>query len=136
MLFSPTVDHALDEKSAKQNSADISAILAEKAQLIESLSKGFIARAMKVLVAMSSLLTVDDYRYLAPLLWEHELNGDDTSLTTSVRSSIKIRTGYTLSDTFQACFLIMQCAEKAPLDLNAIVEVDLQRYVCVCHLLG
>lgn len=88
---------------------DLASSFAQHKVLIDSLSKGFASRAMKLFVTMSSLLVDEDYRRLGPLIWEHGLvDHIDTSATAS------------------ACFLLMQCAEKVPEDLLAVMEVDLQ----------
>jgi hypothetical protein len=85
MLLSPNLDSALTTKSAAEQTPDISAILAEKAQLIASLSKGFIPKALKLMVAMSALLSPQDYRRLGTILWDQHLGGSDPTLTASVR---------------------------------------------------
>ncbi|KDR79961.1 hypothetical protein GALMADRAFT_242128 [Galerina marginata CBS 339.88] len=88
---------------------DLAATFVEHRKLIDSLSKGYPSKALKLFVTMSTLIAEEDYRSLGPLLWEHCLldNADSSS-------------------TASACFLLMQCAEKTPLDLLAVIEVDLQ----------
>jgi hypothetical protein len=73
-------------KSSVEQTVDVSTLLAKKAQLIASLSKGLIPKALKLMVAMSALLSSDDYRRIGPLLWDHHLNGADPTVTASVRS--------------------------------------------------
>ncbi|KAG5636833.1 hypothetical protein H0H81_006660 [Sphagnurus paluster] len=98
----------IKDEASKETSANISDLFAHKESLLKSLSKGFVSKAMKVLVTMSTLLTPNEYRRLGPFLWEQLQDGEDASLTAAT------------------CFLIMQCAEKNPLNLMAILEVDLQ----------
>ncbi|GLB42281.1 putative ion transmembrane transport [Lyophyllum shimeji] len=97
-----------NDAASAGNSADLAAIFAQKETLLKSLSKGFVPKAMKLLVTMSTLLTADEYQRLAPFLWYQLQSNGDTSLTSAV------------------CFLIMQSAEKTPMDLVARIEVDLQ----------
>ncbi|KAG5646355.1 hypothetical protein DXG03_003678 [Asterophora parasitica] len=111
MLLSKSLQksHSMDEFSLEA-SADLVAMFVRKEPLMTSLSKGFVSKAMKLLVTMSTLLTANDYRRLGPFVWDQLQTGDDPSLTASL------------------CFILMQCAEKTPMDLVAIIEVDLQRY--------
>ncbi|KAJ3513514.1 hypothetical protein NLJ89_g2905 [Agrocybe chaxingu] len=108
-LFARTSPKTVPTEGADPNLLDLAATFVEHRKLIDSLSKGYISRTMKLFVAMSTLISVQDYQNLAPSLWQHSLvdNMDPSS-------------------TASACFLLMQCAEKAPLDLQAIIEVDLQ----------
>ncbi|KAG6850090.1 hypothetical protein H0H93_001223 [Arthromyces matolae] len=80
----------------------------QREPLMSSIAKGFVGKAMKLLVAMSTQITNAEYRRLGPHIWDLLQDEGDASLTAAV------------------CFLIMQCAEKTPLDLVAIIEVDLQ----------
>ena len=66
------------------NGADLAEMIASRSTLLDSMSKGFIAKAMKLLVAMSTILTVNDYQRLGPHLWEHVQIDGDSSSTTSV----------------------------------------------------
>lgn len=105
---------------------DLASSFAQHKVLIDSLSKGFASRAMKLFVTMSSLLADENYRRLGPLIWEHGLvDHIDTSATASVSHDMYSFHIYNLR--LQACFLLMQCAEKVPEDLLAVMEVDLQR---------
>ncbi|KAF5379141.1 hypothetical protein D9615_005965 [Tricholomella constricta] len=109
MLLSRSLhrSHSTDDVSP-ETSADLVALFVRKEALVTSLSKGFVAKAMKLLVTMSTLLTSNDYERLGPFLWDQLQTGDDSSLTAAL------------------CFLIMQCAERTPMDILAIIEVDLQ----------
>ncbi|KAF8905252.1 hypothetical protein CPB84DRAFT_1814223 [Gymnopilus junonius] len=88
---------------------DLAATFVEHQKLLDSLSKGYPSKAMKLFVTMSTFIAEEDYHTLGPLLWQHCLydNVDPSS-------------------TASACFLLMQCAEKMPIDLLAIIQVDLQ----------
>ncbi|KAG6915507.1 hypothetical protein DXG01_011132 [Tephrocybe rancida] len=109
MLLSQSLQksHSADDATSL-GSTDLVALFVQKETLIKSISKGFAGKAMKLLVAMSTLLTVSEYRRLGPFLWSLLQNDGDASLTAAV------------------CFLIMQCAEKTPMDLLAVIEVDMQ----------
>ncbi|KAG6885182.1 hypothetical protein C0993_005089 [Termitomyces sp. T159_Od127] len=67
------------------------AMFVQRQSLLTSVSKGFVRKAMKLLVTMSTLLTPTEYRRLCPYLWDLLRNDGDASLTAAV------------------CFLIMQC---------------------------
>ena len=60
-----------------------------KSVLLSSLTKGFLAKAMKLLVTMSTLLMPSDYQRLGPHLWEQALSTSDSSSTASVRIPLK-----------------------------------------------
>lgn len=87
MLLSPTLNDTFPS-SPNGKGADLSAAFAEKAELLESYSKGFIPKVLKLLVALSALLTPADYRRMGPLIWEQHLDGSDPKITSSV--SIKL----------------------------------------------
>ncbi|KAJ6614617.1 hypothetical protein B0H10DRAFT_2165084 [Mycena sp. CBHHK59/15] len=106
LIMSAALDGGFNVHPSKDAKAGISAVFAEKIQLVTSLSKGFTPKALKLLVTMSTLLTVDDLLRIGPLVWEHHLAGSDPSVVSA------------------ACFLIMQCAEKTPQDLIVLMEVD------------
>ncbi|KIL62712.1 hypothetical protein M378DRAFT_80770 [Amanita muscaria Koide BX008] len=82
--------------------------LTERLKVLDSARKGFAAKAMKLLVLMSTLITTEDYVRLGPIIWTH-------SFQESIPSSLN-----------SACYLAMQCAEKMPQDFLATIEVDLK----------
>ncbi|KAJ3934148.1 MAG: hypothetical protein NXY57DRAFT_995571 [Lentinula lateritia] len=86
----------------------LAAIFAQRTPILEAMYKGFEARALKLLVAMSSLIHLDDYRRIGTILWQQHLEDNDPRTLSSI------------------CFLVMQCAEKNPHDLLANIEIDLQ----------
>ncbi|KAL0959605.1 hypothetical protein HGRIS_011312 [Hohenbuehelia grisea] len=100
MLFSPTVDAVMEP--------DAVTALTAKRPLLTSLTKGFLPKVLKLFVAVSALLSAEDYRRIGPLVWAQHMTGAGTSSIAS------------------ACFLIMQFAEKAPPELLTTVEVDLR----------
>ena len=62
----------------------LAAIFVSKSALLGSLAKGFVVKAMKLFVTMSTLLTSSDFQRLGPYLWKHVRNENDSSSTTSV----------------------------------------------------
>src|ERR1700728_375202 len=60
-------------------------MFADKIQLIGSLSKGFAATTLELLVVMSGLLTAPDYRRIGPVLWSKCLNSVDARVLSAVR---------------------------------------------------
>lgn len=85
MLLSKTLERSsqLDVSSSGDN-VDLAAIFGGKSALLGSLTKGFVGKAMKLYVTMSTLLTSSDYRRLGPHLWEQIRSENDSSLTASV----------------------------------------------------
>jgi len=64
---------------------DLAATFVEHRKLIDFLPKGYISRTMKLFVAVSPLISVEDYRRLGPSLWQHcLLDNTDTSSNPSV----------------------------------------------------
>lgn len=64
---------------------NLAATFVENRKLIDSLSKGYMPRAMKLFVSLSVLLSTEDYRRLGTILWQHcLLDNVDTSATASV----------------------------------------------------
>jgi uncharacterized membrane protein required for colicin V production len=70
--------------SSTSDTIDVAAIFGGKSVLLTSLTKGFVAKAMKLLVTMSTLLTSSDYQQLGPHLWEQIRNESDSSSTAAV----------------------------------------------------
>lgn len=103
-LLSFTLDPATPNAN---NGLEIFAVLSQQSKLIQSLSKGYISRAMKLLVTVSLLLTPENLRQLGVIVWQHYLDETEASVLAS------------------ACYLIMQCAEKTSVDLQALIENDL-----------
>lgn len=75
----------VDSNNEEVNLLDLPSTFVEHQELIESLSKGYIPKALKLFVSLSAIITPDDYKHLGPLLWEHclDLNVGSSS-TTSV----------------------------------------------------
>lgn len=86
MLTASSVKAESRKSTAINKPLDLAATFVEHRKLIDSLSKGYIARTMKLFVALSPLITVEDYGRLGPMLWRHcLLDSEDTSSTASVR---------------------------------------------------
>ncbi|KAF8652353.1 hypothetical protein AX16_004383 [Volvariella volvacea WC 439] len=108
LLFSPRADEVFDIGNSGEKPTSVAGVLSERSTLLNSLNKGFFSRAAKLLVVVSSLLAPEDFKSLGRHLWYHGLSEEDPSLYSAV------------------CFMIMQCAEKDPLDVLALIEVDLR----------
>ncbi|KAG5351484.1 hypothetical protein C0989_006338 [Termitomyces sp. Mn162] len=108
MVLSKSLQKPQSAEDETSRTSDLAAMFAQREPLITSISKGFVRKAMKLLVTMSTLLTQSEYRRLASYLWDLLQDDGDASLTAAV------------------CFLVMQCAEKTPMDLLAVIEVNLQ----------
>ncbi|KAF7319127.1 RRM domain-containing protein [Mycena chlorophos] len=92
--------------AASEVKVGLPSTILERTPLVAGLSKGFPHKALKLLVTMSTLLTVDDLLLLGPLVWEHHLSSPDASVIGA------------------ACFVLMQCAEKTPHEATVLMEVD------------
>lgn len=110
MLFSPRADLNFENLMATDKGASVALLLQERNVLLESLSKKFLTRVIRLLIATSSLLSPEDHKSLAPQLWYYGLLSADASVAASV------------------CFLFMQGADRHPEDVMALIEVDLRRY--------
>ncbi len=53
-------------------------------KLLEAIEKGYIARAMKLLVTVSLVLTAEDYKQIGPIVWERYLDDAENSVLGSV----------------------------------------------------
>lgn len=86
MLFSPRPEEASNNTTPLPSElpTTVASVLAEKSQFLASLSKGFTPKAIKLLVAVSSLLTVEDHNRLGPHLWYRGLMNSDSSMTAAV----------------------------------------------------
>lgn len=75
----------LDSNNDEVKHLDLSSTFIQYQKLIESLSKGYAPKAMKLFVSLSAIITPDDYQRLGPLLWEFCLEPNvGSSSTTSV----------------------------------------------------
>ncbi|KAF8162457.1 hypothetical protein K438DRAFT_1985106 [Mycena galopus ATCC 62051] len=106
LIMSAAYDGGFNTNPSNEPKAGIASVFAEKEQLIVSLGKGFTPKALKLLVTMSTLLSVDDLVRIGPLVWEHHLGRNDPSAVSA------------------ACFLVMQCAEKTPDQMLVLMEFD------------
>ena len=88
MLSTTTMKTAfVDPNSDEVNPLDLPSTFVEHQELIESLSKGYVPKVLKLFVSLSAIITPDDYKLLGPLLWEHCLEPSVGSASTaSVRS--------------------------------------------------
>ncbi|KAF7326044.1 RRM domain-containing protein [Mycena kentingensis (nom. inval.)] len=108
VVMSASYDGGFNANGSGNNEAKIGlpSVFLQKAPLVSGLSRGFVHKALKLLVTMATLLTTDDFVTLGPLVWEHHLADTDTSIVSS------------------ACFLVMQCAEKTPDEMMVLMEFD------------
>ena len=76
----------VDPNSDEVKPLDLPSTFVEHQELIESLSKGYVPKAMKLFASLSAIITPDDYQHLGPLLWEYCLEPNIcSSSTASVR---------------------------------------------------
>jgi len=85
MLAASVWKVASAESSDNLKPLDLVATFAEHRKLIDSLSKGYLSKAMKLFVALSALISAEDYQRLGHILWQHcLLDNIDASSTASV----------------------------------------------------
>ena len=92
MLSTTTMRTILADTDGKEvKPLDLPSTFVEHQELIESLSKGYVPKAMKLFVSLSAMITPDDYQHLGPLLWEYCLEPNVGSLSTeSVRPFVQL----------------------------------------------
>ena len=73
----------IDLNSDEVKPLDLPSTFVEHQELIESLSKGYVPKALKLFVTLSAIITPDDYNNLGPLLWEYCLEPNVGSLSTA-----------------------------------------------------
>lgn len=104
---------------------NIPEMLNETLKFVNSLTRGFVPRVVKLLVTVSTLLGSQDWARVAPIVWRSRLLLDS-------ESSFHVE-GKNKNDTRclmpSICYLVMQCAEKNPLGFRGMVEVDMRRYL-------
>lgn len=126
MLLSPGLGNSPEDPGASSKNG-IAESLSSKDTLLKSTAKGFISKALKLLVAVSAMLSPADHKKLCGVVWEHYMDSVEPSTLASVSSLLFLARPIRRLTLIQVCFLIMQASEKCPLDLIATIEVDLQR---------
>jgi len=90
-----------DVQAGLATSFDLGAAFVETRKIIESLSKGYTSRALKLFVAMSTLISESEYLMLGPILWENcLLDNADSSSTAAVGSLFFFFSDLFYSSTF------------------------------------
>ncbi|KAI0300139.1 hypothetical protein B0F90DRAFT_1817733 [Multifurca ochricompacta] len=109
VLLSPSVsvDGASFVTSSPATPPPFLALSARERQL-KTFSKGLISNSLRLLVAVSGLLSKEDHETLCTFLWQRCLT----------QAASEIQTW--------ATFLIMQCAEKAPTTIVNLIKTDIR----------
>lgn len=124
MLLSATLDNP------RRSTMDGQSITApHENKLLAALAKGYICRIMKLLVTVSLVLEPEDFGRIGPIVWDRYLCVDD-NVDVSTVGSVHLSSSSSKRKLIvpQASFLIMQCAEKTPADIQATIQVDFNRY--------
>jgi hypothetical protein len=114
-----------NETTGEGETFNIPEMLGQTLNLINSLSKGFVLRIVKLLYTVSTLLGAQDWARVAPIVWRSRfllLDSDPSS--SSVGGKKRKDIGCLMPSI---CYLVMQCAEKNPLGFRGMVEVDMRR---------
>jgi hypothetical protein len=91
MLSTTTMGTTLvDPNSDEVKPLDLPSTFVEHRKLIESLSKGYVLKALKLFVSLSAIITPDDYQHLGPFLWDYCLEPNAGSSTASVRPFVQL----------------------------------------------
>ncbi|KAF9052238.1 hypothetical protein BDZ89DRAFT_1032376 [Hymenopellis radicata] len=85
-VYAMVQDGNTHKKQGRIGTAPIPVIRHTK--LLEAIEKGYIARAMKLLVTVSLALTTDDYQQIGPIVWERYLNDAENSVLASIASQL------------------------------------------------
>ncbi|KAI9457584.1 hypothetical protein BJY52DRAFT_1187192 [Lactarius psammicola] len=80
----------------------------DRGRHLENFFRGLLSNSLRLLVAVSGILSKEDHESLCPFLWK--------SCLTRVASEIQA----------SATFLIMQCAEKAPTAVLNLIKADIK----------
>jgi len=87
MLAAMSPKPQLLEGNEDNKQLDLAATFDENRKFIDSLSRGFPPRILKLFVTMSVLIRDEDYQQLGQILWANFLmDNADPSLTASVRN--------------------------------------------------
>jgi hypothetical protein len=124
--MTPTNPYDKDAAELSGETLNLPEKLNSTLKFLSSLAKGFLPRAIKLLVTVSAMLTPSDWEQVAPLVWRNGLLLDgvhDATAGSSGDGGKKTKSMLPL-----VCFLVMQCAEKNPSKFGIMVEFDLQRY--------
>ena len=96
---------------------------------LKEVSKGLKANSLRLLVAVSGLLSREDHESLCAFLWQSCLIQAPCEIQTLVGSYCigicRIDLQFVLAT--QATFLIMQCAENAPTAIQDLMRTDIRR---------
>ncbi|KAF9062414.1 hypothetical protein BDP27DRAFT_1368816, partial [Rhodocollybia butyracea] len=107
-VFSLTPTRNTFTEGAEDKGIGMAAIFSQRTPILDAMARGFEARALKLLVAMSGLIRPEESKRIGNVLWKKHLEDNDPKILSAI------------------CFLVMQCAEKNPDDLLASIEVDLR----------
>jgi hypothetical protein len=80
MLLTPRLG---ENDDSEPGLLDVKTLFASE-KLVSALAKGFMPRALKLLMAISVLLATENLRRLGPLMWEEYLESEDDGLVLSV----------------------------------------------------
>jgi hypothetical protein len=80
MLLTPRLG---ENDDSEPGLLDVKTLFASE-RLVSALAKGFMPRALKLLMTISVLLATEDLRKLGPLMWEEYLESGDDGLVLSV----------------------------------------------------
>lgn len=85
MILSPPIEGSISSSApVEQQGGGLSSAFEEKSDLLKGIDKGFARRALKLMVALSTVISVEDYSKIGTLLWEHHMEESDPSELSSV----------------------------------------------------
>jgi hypothetical protein len=91
--------------------------------------KGLVNISLELLVTVSAMIGAEDLQLLGRAIWEYYLLAPECDSVVQVVSlhCSMVECAQTLS-VLQACFLLMQFADKAPDLFTEVLNSDLRRY--------
>jgi len=117
MLLSARLDTNDD-----QQKHDVFEPLSRGLRVLKSAQKGFAAKAMKLLVLMSTFLTTEDFVRLGPIVWKYGLDEKEPSALKSVRMDFS-RSFLVLSAIERP--LIWQCSAQTKSSKTSLLQLKL-----------
>lgn len=109
----------------------VASTIQARTKSLAELPNNSIGPIFELLVAMSGTIKADDYSRLGPVVWNEGLDSGDPIIIMNVSHLYSLLILGLTSDP-QACFLCMQCAEKASKTFLGMVSSYMQR--CIRYL--
>lgn len=122
------MSHQPDSSLPNVDLGAVATTIQARTKSVAELPNNSIGPIFELLVAMSGTIKADDYSRLGPVVWNEGLESGDPAIIMNVRHPHSLLILGLTSDP-QACFLCMQCAEKASKTFLGMVSSYMQRCI-------